>query len=162
MSKSRESFSKTLDDLVQLAGLQTSLKTLDEALKVTNRRVNALEFVIMPQLTNTITYIMAELDELEREDQFRIKKVKDIMSKIEEERLEMDSKNKEAIVMEQEKRRAAMGPEAQAAAEAEEQAASSSSSSSSKQGGKKKGKKGGGTKDVTQEAQFAVDAMLDS
>ena len=76
VSKSRESFSKTLDDLVQLAGLQTSLKTLDEALKVTNRRVNALEFVIMPQLTNTITYIMAELDELEREDQFRIKKVK--------------------------------------------------------------------------------------
>lgn len=76
VSKSRESFSKTLDDLVQLAGLQTSLKTLDEALKVTNRRVNALEFVIMPQLTNTITYIMAELDELEREDQFRIKKVR--------------------------------------------------------------------------------------
>lgn len=162
VSKSRESFSKTLDDLVQLAGLQTSLKTLDEALKVTNRRVNALEFVIMPQLTNTITYIMAELDELEREDQFRIKKVKDIMSKIEEERLEMDSKNKEAILMEQEKRRAAGGPEAQAAAEAEEAAASSSSSSShSKAGGKKKGKKGG-TKDVTQEAQFAVDAMLDS
>ena len=74
-----------MDDLVQLASLQTSLKTLDEALKVTNRRVNALEFVIMPQLNNTIKYIISELDEMEREDQYRIKKVKDIRTKQDEE-----------------------------------------------------------------------------
>lgn len=69
--KCRDSFTKTLDDLVQLASLQTSLKTLDDALKVTNRRVNALEFVIMPQLYNTIKYVLSELDEMEREDQYR-------------------------------------------------------------------------------------------
>ncbi len=84
VSKCRESFAKTLDDLIQLASLQTSLKTLDEALKVTNRRVNALEFVIMPILNNTIKYIISELDELEREDQFRIKKVKDLRARDEE------------------------------------------------------------------------------
>jgi len=73
-------FTKTLDDLVLLASLQTSLRTLDEALKITNRRVNALEFVVIPKLENTITYIKSELDELEREDTYRIKKVKDLRS----------------------------------------------------------------------------------
>lgn len=100
VGKCKESFVKTLDDLVQLASLQTSLKTLDEALKVTNRRVNALEFVIMPQLANTVKYILSELDELEREDQYRIKKVKDIRTVIEEEEHEEEEKQK----LEQKKR----------------------------------------------------------
>jgi len=153
VSKTRESFSKTLDDLVQLAGLQTSLKTLDEALKVTNRRVNALEFVIMPQLTNTITYIMAELDELEREDQFRIKKVKDIMARVEEERMLADSAQKEALELEK-NRRDAGGAAGEAAGQ--DNAANAAA------GGKGKKGKGGKTRDATQEAQFAVDSMLDS
>jgi len=76
--KCKEMFQKALEDLVRLATLQTHLKTLDEALKVTNRRVNALEFVIMPILDNTQKYVISELDEQEREDTYRIKKVKDI------------------------------------------------------------------------------------
>lgn len=43
--------------------------------------MNALEFVIIPQLENTIKYILSELDELEREDTYRIKKVKDMRQK---------------------------------------------------------------------------------
>lgn len=78
INKSRDVFTKALDELVQLASLQTSLRTLDEALKITNRRVNALEFVVMPRLNNTTKYIISELDEQEREDQYRIKKVKDM------------------------------------------------------------------------------------
>jgi len=81
VQKCRMSYAMTLDDLIRLASLQSSVKTLDEALKTTNRRVNALEFVIMPMLANTIKYINAELDELEREDSYRIKKVKDLRSK---------------------------------------------------------------------------------
>lgn len=80
VQKCKTAFSSLLDDLIQLASLQTSVKTLDDALKVTNRRVNALEFVIMPRLSNTIKYINAELDELEREDNYRIKKVRDVMN----------------------------------------------------------------------------------
>jgi len=76
--KCKEAFTKALVDLVRLASLQTSLKTLDDALKVTNRRVNALEFVVMPVLENTMKYVISELDELEREDNYRIKKVKDL------------------------------------------------------------------------------------
>lgn len=88
----RQHFVETLDLLVKLASLQTSLKTLDEALKITNRRVNALEFVIIPRIANTITYVMGELDELEREDTFRIKKVKDFRLEQEEEELKQKSK----------------------------------------------------------------------
>uniref|UniRef100_A0A453D986 V-type proton ATPase subunit D n=1 Tax=Aegilops tauschii subsp. strangulata TaxID=200361 RepID=A0A453D986_AEGTS len=55
--------------------MRTSFLTLDEAIKTTNRRVNALENVVKPRLENTITYIKGELDELEREDFFRLKKI---------------------------------------------------------------------------------------
>ncbi|KAG0499568.1 hypothetical protein HPP92_004259 [Vanilla planifolia] len=66
---------KAIEVLVQLASLQTSFLTLDEAIKTTNRKVNALENVIKPRLENTINYIKGELDELEREDFFRLKKI---------------------------------------------------------------------------------------
>jgi len=92
--KCREMFQKALEDLVRLATLQTHLKTLDEALKVTNRRVNALEFVILPLLDNTMKYVLSELDEQEREDQYRIKKVKDIRTR--EADLEDAAKKKES------------------------------------------------------------------
>ena len=66
---------KSIEVLVELASLQTSFLTLDVAIKTTNRRVNALENVVKPRLENTISYIKTELDELEREDFFRLKKV---------------------------------------------------------------------------------------
>ena len=49
--------------------------TLDEAMKVTNRRVNALENVTIPRIEGILSYISRELDELEREDFTRLKKV---------------------------------------------------------------------------------------
>jgi len=84
VTKCKETFTTALTDLVRLASLQTSLKTLDDALRVTNRRVNALEFVVMPVLDNTQKYVISELDELEREDNYRIKKVKDIRTRQQE------------------------------------------------------------------------------
>lgn len=60
---------------------QTSFLTLDEAIKATNRRVNALENVVKPRLENTIQYIKGELDELEREEFFRLKKVQQYKKK---------------------------------------------------------------------------------
>ncbi|PRW21131.1 V-type proton ATPase subunit D-like isoform A [Chlorella sorokiniana] len=71
----RKSFLSAIDLLVELASLQTAFLTLDEAIKTTNRRVNALEHVVKPRLENTIAYIKGELDELEREEFFRLKKV---------------------------------------------------------------------------------------
>lgn len=71
----RAAYVKAIELLVELASLQTSFLTLDEAIKTTNRRVNALENVVKPRLENTVAYIKGELDELEREDFFRLKKI---------------------------------------------------------------------------------------
>jgi len=75
ISECRETFSTTLELLVALASLQTSFIILDEAIKLTNRRVNALENVVVPKLDNTVKYIISELDEMEREEFFRLKLV---------------------------------------------------------------------------------------
>ncbi|KAL5710888.1 hypothetical protein ACHQM5_005177 [Ranunculus cassubicifolius] len=71
----KAAYVKAIEVLVELASLQTSFVTLDEAIKTTNSRVNALENVVKPRLENTISYIKGELDELEREDFFRLKKI---------------------------------------------------------------------------------------
>ena len=62
---------------MDIASLQTQYFTLDEVIKVTNRRVNALEFVVVPRIQWTIKYIEKELDEMDREDFFRLKRVQD-------------------------------------------------------------------------------------
>jgi len=73
--KCKNAYDEALDLLIKLASLQTSFQELDEAMRVTNRRVNALDNVVIPKLENTMHYISSELDEREREDLFRLKKV---------------------------------------------------------------------------------------
>lgn len=50
---------QAIEVLIELASLQTAFLTLDEAIKTTNRRVNALENVVCPKLDNTVAYIKA-------------------------------------------------------------------------------------------------------
>lgn len=75
LSKLKKNYARAVQLLVDLASLQTSFITLDEVIKVTNRRVNALEHVIIPRVERTLAYIMTELDEREREEFYRLKKV---------------------------------------------------------------------------------------
>lgn len=63
--------------IIDIASLQTQFVTLDEVIQVTNRRVNALEYVVIPRIEFTISYIDKELDEESREDFFRLKRVTD-------------------------------------------------------------------------------------
>ena len=77
LQKARATYLKALEVLVRVASLQTAFLTLDEVLKVTNRRVNAIEYVVIPRVENTIAYIKGELDEEEREEFFRLKKIQD-------------------------------------------------------------------------------------
>lgn len=75
IAKLKKNYAKAVELLVELATLQTCFLTLDEAIKITNRRVNAIEHVIIPRIENTLAYILSELDEREREEFFRLKKV---------------------------------------------------------------------------------------
>jgi len=71
----KKNYAKAIELLVQLASLQTSFVTLDEVIKITNRRVNAIEHVIIPRIERTLEYITTELDEREREEFYRMKKI---------------------------------------------------------------------------------------
>ncbi|KAL7716444.1 Vacuolar ATP synthase subunit D [Entamoeba marina] len=73
ISNARQQHLKALDSLVRLASLQTAFLTLDTVIKITNRRVNALEYVVIPMTRTTIKYIETELFEGEREEFFRLK-----------------------------------------------------------------------------------------
>jgi len=92
----REAFQKVLELMVKIASLQTSFVTLDAAIKVTNRRVNALEKVVIPKIENTIAYILSELDELEREEFFRLKKVQGVKRRALEKQLALLKLQREA------------------------------------------------------------------
>ncbi|KAH9842751.1 vacuolar ATP synthase subunit D [Rhodofomes roseus] len=73
--RAKEVYAKAVETLVELASLQTAFMILDEVIRATNRRVNAIEHVVIPRLENTIKYILSELDEMDREEFFRLKKV---------------------------------------------------------------------------------------
>merc|ERR1712038_1052680 len=75
LKRLKANYQKAINLLVELASLQTSFITLDEVIKTTNRRVNAIEHVIIPKIERTLAYIISELDELEREEFYRLKKV---------------------------------------------------------------------------------------
>jgi len=70
-------YEKAIDLLVELASLQHNFQILDRAIKATRRRVNALRHVIIPRLERTLAYIVTELDEYEREEFYRLKKVQE-------------------------------------------------------------------------------------
>ena len=78
----KKNYTAAVELLVELASLQTAFVTLDEVIKTTNRRVNAIEHVIIPKIERTLAYIVSELDELEREEFFRLKKVQDKKKKM--------------------------------------------------------------------------------
>lgn len=69
--RAKEVYAKAIETLVELASLQTAFTILDEVIRATNRRVNAIEHIVIPRLENTIKYIMSELDEMDREEFFR-------------------------------------------------------------------------------------------
>ena len=71
--------SEVLPYMLQLAEAEKTSQLLADEIEKTRRRVNALEYVMIPQLTETIKYITMKLDESERGNLTRLMKVKDMM-----------------------------------------------------------------------------------
>ncbi len=88
VDESADKFERILDVIIEYADIETRLKRLGEEIQKTNRRVNALEQVTVPQLTEQVAYIRQTLDERAREDLFRLKKVK---KKIERKKAEQEA-----------------------------------------------------------------------
>ncbi|MDD5748069.1 MAG: V-type ATP synthase subunit D, partial [Actinomycetota bacterium] len=76
VDQTAEKFEEIIDLMIQSADIETRLRRLGAELQKTNRRVNALENFIIPQIKEEIRFIFSQLDERAREDHFRLKKVK--------------------------------------------------------------------------------------
>jgi len=71
--------SDILPDLLQLAQQEKTAQLLAAEIEKTRRRVNALEYIMIPDYQDTIRYITMKLDENERGSLTRLMKVKDMM-----------------------------------------------------------------------------------
>ncbi|MDO4263011.1 MAG: V-type ATP synthase subunit D [Deinococcus sp.] len=69
-------FNEVLEAIVKVAGTETKLRRIGEEIKKTSRRVNALEQVVIPGIQADIRFIRGVLDQREREESFRLKKIK--------------------------------------------------------------------------------------
>ena len=70
-------FSQTFRDMLELARVEKTMQLLAQEIEKTRRRVNALEYVMIPEMQETIKYITMKLEENERANITRLMKVKD-------------------------------------------------------------------------------------
>ncbi|MBO5668868.1 MAG: V-type ATP synthase subunit D [Candidatus Methanomethylophilaceae archaeon] len=69
-------FEKLLDTIVRAAEVETTMKKLLDEIEKTKRRVNALEFKIIPELNESVRFVRFNLEEMERENTTRLKHLK--------------------------------------------------------------------------------------
>ena len=70
------SYEKVVEKILLAAEVETSMRKLLNEIEKTKRRVNALEFVVMPRLNKVKAFIQLRLEEMERENIFRMKRIK--------------------------------------------------------------------------------------
>jgi len=69
-------YEELLEQIILAAEVETAMKKMLEEIETTKRRVNALEFKLLPELYENQEYIEQKLEEQEREEIFRMKKIK--------------------------------------------------------------------------------------
>ena len=74
-----DALSSVFQDMLRLAQIEKTPQLLAEEIEKTRRRVNALEYVMIPQTEESIKYISMKLEENDRNSTIRLMKVKDMM-----------------------------------------------------------------------------------
>jgi V/A-type H+-transporting ATPase subunit D len=77
IDEAADAYEDLLEQIILAAEVETAMRKLLEEIETTKRRVNALEFKLLPQLRENQEYIEQKLEEQEREEVFRMKKIKD-------------------------------------------------------------------------------------
>ena len=74
-----EKMAKVFEDMLELAQVEKTMQLLAEEIEKTRRRVNALEYVMIPELESNIKYISMKLEENENSTKVRLLKVKEMV-----------------------------------------------------------------------------------
>jgi len=76
IDETASAFEELVEAIIESAEIETTMKRLLDEIEKTKRRVNALEFKVIPELTAARDFIKMRLDEMEREELFRMKRIK--------------------------------------------------------------------------------------
>jgi V/A-type H+-transporting ATPase subunit D len=76
IEEAAQAFEKLLETLVRAAEIETTMKKLLDEIEKTKRRVNALEFKVIPELEEAESFVEFRLQEMERENTIRLKHLK--------------------------------------------------------------------------------------
>ncbi|MFH1416383.1 MAG: V-type ATP synthase subunit D [Elusimicrobiota bacterium] len=72
-------YMELVKDIIELANAEKKMYMIAEELQKVRRRVNALEYIFIPKLEETIEYVSMQLEEMERENITRLMKIKEIV-----------------------------------------------------------------------------------
>jgi len=76
IDEAAKSFENLVETIIEAAEIETTMKKILDEVEKTKRRVNALEFKVIPDLQESEAFIRLRLEEMERENTFRLKRVK--------------------------------------------------------------------------------------
>lgn len=76
VDEAAESFGELIEKMVTAAEMEATLKRMLAEIEATKRRVNALEFKVIPEMEEARDFIQLRLEEMEREETFRLKRFK--------------------------------------------------------------------------------------
>ncbi|WP_435127489.1 V-type ATP synthase subunit D [Halobaculum sp. D14] len=76
IDEAADAYEELLESIILAAEVETAMKKMLTEIETTKRRVNALEFKLLPELKENQEFIEQKLEEQEREEIFRLKKIK--------------------------------------------------------------------------------------